>query len=45
MIDSIAAVATQPGDRPTEDIKMYISVEEMPREKIKSKYNYDYRVQ
>lgn len=45
VIDSIAAVATQPGDRPTEDIKMYISVEEMPREKIKSKYNYDYRVQ
>lgn len=45
VIDSIAAVATQPGDRPIEDVKMYISVEEMPREEIQSKYNYDYRVQ
>lgn len=43
IIDSIAAVQTSPqGDRPVEDVRMYISVEEMPKKEIAEKYGYDY---
>lgn len=42
IIDSIAAVQTAPGDRPVEDVHMYISVEEMPKKEIAEKYGYDY---
>ena len=43
VIDSIAAVQTSPqGDRPVEDVHMYISVEEMPKKEIAEKYGYDY---
>lgn len=43
VIDSIASVQTSPqGDRPVEDVHMYISVEEMPKKEIAEKYGYDY---
>lgn len=45
VIDAIAAVQTAPGDRPVEDVRMYISVEEMTKEEIAEKYSYDYRIQ
>ena len=40
VLDRIAAVQTQPGDRPVEDVKMFISVEQVPRSEIASKYSY-----
>ena len=42
IIDSIANVQTAPGDRPVEDVHMYISVEEVPKKEIVEKYGYDY---
>lgn len=42
VIDSIAAVQTAPGDRPVEDVRMYISVEEMPKAEISKEYGYQY---
>lgn len=39
VIDKIAVVQTV-NDRPIEDVKMYISVEEMSKSEIASKYNY-----
>lgn len=45
VIDAIAGVQTAPGDRPVEDVRMYISVEEMPKKEIAEKYSYDYRIQ
>lgn len=42
VIDTIAAVETAPGDRPVTDVRMYISVEEMPKSEIEEKYNYKY---
>ncbi|MEC7753004.1 MULTISPECIES: peptidylprolyl isomerase [Roseivirga] len=42
IIDSIAGVQTKPGDRPVEDVRMYVSVEEMPKKEIAEKYGYDY---
>ena len=41
-IDTIANTPTAPSDRPLEDVRMYISVEEMPRAEIEKKYNYKY---
>lgn len=38
VIDKIATVETGLGDRPVEDIHMYISIEEMPRADIAKKY-------
>jgi len=40
VLDQISAVQTQPGDRPVEDVRMYITVEEMPRAEIASKYSF-----
>lgn len=45
VIDAIAAVQTAPGDRPVEDIRMYISIEEMPKKEISEKYGYDFSIQ
>jgi len=42
VIDNIAAVQTMPGDRPMEDVRMYISLEEMPKTEIAKKYGYQY---
>ena len=38
VIDAITAVGVDPANRPFEDIRMYISVEEMPRTEIVKKY-------
>ncbi|HEY9117570.1 MAG TPA: peptidylprolyl isomerase [Roseivirga sp.] len=45
VIDAIAAVQTAPGDRPVEDVRMYISIEEMPKKEIAEKYGYDFSIQ
>jgi len=45
IIDAIAAVQTGPGDRPVDDVRMYMSVEELPRQKIYEKYGYDFNIQ
>lgn len=34
VIDKIAAVQTMPGDRPVEDVRMFVTVEEMPKAEI-----------
>lgn len=44
VIDKIAAVQKGPGDRPLEDIRMTVTVEEMPRKKIEKQYGYQYPV-
>ena len=38
VIDSITTVGVDPNNRPFEDVRMYISVEEMPRTEIVKKY-------
>ena len=40
VIDKIAAQPKAPGDRPNEDIRMFVSVEEMTRKKIEKEYGY-----
>lgn len=42
VIDKIAAAAKDPNDRPLEDVRMQITVEEMPRRKIEKQYGYTY---
>jgi peptidyl-prolyl cis-trans isomerase B (cyclophilin B) len=42
VIDKIAAVEKGPGDRPTADVRMMITVEEMPKSKIEKLYGYKY---
>lgn len=42
VIDKIAAVQKGPGDRPVEDVRMTVTVEEMPRKKIEKTYGYQY---
>jgi cyclophilin family peptidyl-prolyl cis-trans isomerase len=42
VIDKIAAVSKGPGDRPIEDIRMTVTVEEMPKKKIEELYGYEY---
>jgi peptidyl-prolyl cis-trans isomerase B (cyclophilin B) len=42
VIDKIAAVQKNPKDRPLEDIKMTITVEEMSRKKISKKFDYTF---
>jgi cyclophilin family peptidyl-prolyl cis-trans isomerase len=42
VVDKIAAVQTLPGDRPEKDIRMTVTVEEMPRKKIEKMYNLHY---
>lgn len=44
IIDNIAMVQTAPGDRPVEDIRMFITVEKMARADIEEKYEYKYPV-
>ncbi len=42
VIDKIATVQTAPGDRPFEDVRMYITVEEMSKKDIAAKYGNPY---
>jgi len=43
VIDSIAAVQTAPGDRPVQDVRMYVTVEELPKKEIAEKYGYNFQ--
>lgn len=45
VIDKIARVQKGGNDRPLEDIRMVVIVEEMPRKEIESKYGYKYPAQ
>ncbi|HTH57190.1 MAG TPA: peptidylprolyl isomerase [Cyclobacteriaceae bacterium] len=40
VVDKIAALKTAPGDRPIEDVRMFVTVEEMSRKKITKEYGY-----
>lgn len=42
VVDKIAAVPKGPGDRPNEDIRMTVTVQEMPKKKIEELYGYKY---
>ena len=42
VIDKIAAQPKDPNDRPLEDVRMEVTVEEMPRRKIEKMYGYNY---
>lgn len=42
VIDKIASVQRDGGDRPVEDVRMVVTVEEMPRKKIEKEYGYQY---
>lgn len=42
VIDKIAAAPRDSFDRPLEDIRMFVTVEEMPRRKIEKMYGYTY---
>lgn len=42
IIDKIAAQPTDHRDRPKDDIRFYISVEEMPKKKIEKMYNFNF---
>jgi cyclophilin family peptidyl-prolyl cis-trans isomerase len=42
VIDKIAAVETGAGDRPAEDVRMFITVTEMSKSKIEKTYGYQY---
>lgn len=42
VIDKIAALPKDPNDRPLEDVRMHVTVEEMPRRKIEKTYGYTY---
>ena len=42
VIDRIATVQTAPGDRPIEDVRMYVTVEEMSKSDIAAKYGNPY---
>ncbi len=42
VIDKIAAQPKGAGDRPAEDIRMFVTVEEMSKKKIEKEYGYIY---
>ena len=42
VVDKIAAMPRGPGDRPTQDVKMNVTVKEMSRKKISAEYGYVY---
>lgn len=42
VIDKIAAVPKGQGDRPLDDVRMTVTVEEMPKKKIEKLYGYQY---
>lgn len=45
VIDKIAAVAKDGSDRPLEDLRMTVTVEELPRKKITAMYGYQYQAE
>lgn len=42
VVDKIAAVKKGASDRPVEDVRMFVTVEELPRKKITKEYGYVY---
>ncbi len=42
VVDKIAAVKKGAADRPIEDVRMFVTVEEMPKKKISKEYSYVY---
>jgi peptidyl-prolyl cis-trans isomerase B (cyclophilin B) len=42
VLDKIAAVPKGPGDRPLQDIRMTVTVEEMPKKEIEKRFGYRY---
>ena len=42
VLDKIATMAKDAADRPTEDIRMFVTVQEMSRKKITKEYGYEY---
>lgn len=42
VLDKIAAVEKGPGDRPVNDVRMMVTVEEMPKSKIEKLYGYKF---
>jgi len=42
VVDKIAQVVTVAGNRPFEDIRMTVTVEEMPRRKITKEFGYEF---
>lgn len=42
VVDKIAATPKGPGDRPVEDIRMFVTVQEMSKSKIEKTYGYKY---
>ncbi|HEY0652152.1 MAG TPA: peptidylprolyl isomerase [Chryseosolibacter sp.] len=42
VIDKIAALPKDPADRPNEDVRMTVTVEELPKSKIEKLYGYKY---
>jgi len=42
VIDKIAAVQKGPGDRPVDDVRMFVTVEEMSKSKIEKTYGYKF---
>jgi peptidyl-prolyl cis-trans isomerase B (cyclophilin B) len=42
VIDKIAALPRDPADRPSEDVRMMVTVEELPKSKIEKIYGYKY---
>jgi cyclophilin family peptidyl-prolyl cis-trans isomerase len=42
VIDKIAALPKDGADRPLQDLRMFVTVEEMPRKKIENTYGYTY---
>lgn len=42
VIDKIAALPRDSGDRPVEDVRMFVTVEEMSKKKIEKEYGYKY---
>lgn len=42
VIDKIARLSKDQSDRPLEDVRMFVTIEQMPLEKIKNNYGYTY---
>jgi peptidyl-prolyl cis-trans isomerase B (cyclophilin B) len=42
VLDKIAAVPKGPGDRPLQDVRMTVTVEEMPKKEIEKRFGYHY---
>jgi peptidyl-prolyl cis-trans isomerase B (cyclophilin B) len=45
VIDKIARLEKDSNNRPNQDLRMMVTIEEMPRKEIESKYGYKYPTQ